>query len=110
MTSQPHSRWRSTLLTTLALVASVVCGGGSVARAGTFPSLPNRWLLVGAYQDSSNIPHLDVRCVGSFGPRPDSLRRQARTLSLRFLRDRRAEVRPDFGGYRIYRMVGTSFA
>jgi hypothetical protein len=28
-------------------------------------------------------------------------------LSLRFLRDRTAEMRPDFGGYRVYRMINT---
>src|SRR5262249_945749 len=44
------------------------------------------------------------RCVGSFGPRPDSSRRESRALTLRFMRDRVTELRPDFGGYRIYRM------
>jgi hypothetical protein len=44
--------------------------------------------------------------VGFFqGPLPDSLAARSRTLTLRWLRDRVAETRPDFGGYRIYRMV-----
>jgi hypothetical protein len=107
MTSQPRSHIGSILLATLVFVTSVAAGGRSVARADGFPRLSS-WVLVGAYQDSSNIGNEYLRCVGSFGPRPDSLRRQPRTLSVRWLRDRRAEARPDFGGYRLYRMVNTS--
>jgi hypothetical protein len=40
-------------------------------------------------------------------PRPDSVRQQPRTITVRFLRDRLAELRPDFGGYRIYRGTGS---
>jgi hypothetical protein len=68
-----------------------------------FPRIP-AWALSGAYQDSSLVA--SRRCVGSFqGPLPDSLATRGRTISLRFLRDRVAEARPDFGGYRIYRVV-----
>jgi hypothetical protein len=64
------------------------------------------WTNVGAWQDSSTI--FPFRCVGSFqGPRPDSVRRESKALTLRFLRDRATEARPDFGGYRIYRMTNT---
>jgi hypothetical protein len=103
------SRWSSrfTFVLTLALAASVMLGGRSPSRASSFPVIPARWVDVGAYQDSSNIGTQSNRCVGSFlGPRPDSLRRESRALSLRWLRDRAAEARIDFGGYRIYRMVG----
>jgi hypothetical protein len=45
------------------------------------------------------------RCPGLFkGPPRDTVRTQPRTITLRFLRDRVAEARPDFGGYRIYRV------
>jgi hypothetical protein len=70
--------------------------------ASNFPDIPV-WLNVGAWQDSSTI--FPFRCVGSFqGPLPDSVRRTSRSLTVRFLRDRATEIRPDFGGYRIYRM------
>ena len=67
-----------------------------------FPKIP-LCAFPGAYQDSSLIRPL--RCVGQFqGPLPDSVRRQARTITVRFLRDRAAEARPEFGGYRLYRV------
>ncbi len=65
----------------------------------------------GHFQDYSQVePYSDPEkypaCVGvSLGPLPDSIRRDARTVSLRFKRDRRAEARRDFGGYRIYRVT-----
>jgi hypothetical protein len=72
--------------------------------ASNFPDIPV-WVNVGAWQDSSQVPGLSFRCVGSFqGPLPDSVRRESKNLSVRFLRDRATEIRPDFGGYRIYRM------
>ena len=71
--------------------------------ASHFPDIPV-WSIAGGFQDSSRF--FPNRCVGVFqGPGPDSLRVEERTLSVRFLRDRRAEARPDFGGYRIYRMT-----
>lgn len=99
-------RWQSTLALTLtlALAASVMLGGHSPARASVFPKI-GAWVDVGAYQDSSNIGSQGNRCIGTFGMRPDSLRRQSRALSFRWLRDRKAEARVDFGGYRIYRVV-----
>lgn len=68
-----------------------------------FPTIPV-CAFPGAYQDSSLIrPN---RCVGAFqAPLPDSVRQQSRTITVRFLRDRRVESLPTFGGYRIYRMV-----
>lgn len=100
----PRRQSALALTLTLALVAGVVLGGHSPVRASTFPKI-DAWVDVGAYQDSSNLGTQSNRCVGTFGPRPDSLRRQARSLSVRWLRDRRAEARVDFGGYRIYRIV-----
>ena len=70
--------------------------------ASNFPDVPV-WVNVGAWQDSSSI--FPFKCVGAFqGPLPDSVRRESRNLTVRFLRDRATEVRSDFGGYRIYRM------
>src|SRR5262249_19019482 len=66
------------------------------------PDIPV-WQLVGAWQD--NTLQFPTKCSGSLAPRPDSLRNQPRTLTVRFARDRRTEIRPDFGGYRIYRMT-----
>jgi hypothetical protein len=68
-----------------------------------FPAIPV-CAFVGAYQDSSHI--IPARCSGAFrAPLADSVRLDSRTITVRFLRDRRAEARPDFGGYRIYRMT-----
>ena len=74
------------------------------AQSG-FPRIPV-WAISGAFRDSSYfIPQL---CVGGFRGLPaESVVARPRTISLRFLRDRRAEARADFGGYRIYRVVGT---
>ncbi len=62
------------------------------------------WAFPGAWQD--NTARFPTRCVGDLHPRPDSVRVQPRTTTVRFLRDRRAEARPDFGGYRVYRVTG----
>jgi len=71
--------------------------------ASQFPDIPV-WAEAGAWQDSSLIDR--TRCVGSFqGPLAESLAVRARAVTVRFLRDRRAEARPDFGGYRVYRMT-----
>lgn len=68
-----------------------------------FPAIPI-CAFVGAYQDSSLI--IPQACSGQFaGPLADSVRLDSRTITVRFLRDRRAESRKDFGGYRIYRMT-----
>jgi len=84
------------------LIVCTVLGSAPARAASNFPDIPV-WLNVGAWQDSSSI--YPFRCVGSFqGPKPDSVLRQSRSLTLRFLRNRATEVRPDFGGYRIYRM------
>jgi hypothetical protein len=44
--------------------------------------------------------------AGGFCPTcPDTIVERPRTITLRFLRDRRGEARRDFGGYRIYRVT-----
>ena len=97
----------SITLTALALVAGAGVGGRVSAQgASPFPSI-RAWAFPGSWQDSTLIS--PTRCAGSFqGPLADSVRQQPRSLTLRFLRDRRAEARPDFGGYRIYRMTATT--
>lgn len=94
-------------LSALALVAGAGVGARVSAQgASPFPSI-RAWAFPGAWQDSTLIN--PTRCAGSFkGPLADSVRQQPRSLTLRFLRDRRAEARPDFGGYRIYRMTATT--
>lgn len=93
-------------LPALALVAGA--GFWSPAHAqgpDGFPRIPV-WAFPGAFQDSSLVrPN---RCIGLFqGPLPDSIAQRPRTATVRFLRDRKAEARRDFGGYRIYRMTNT---
>src|SRR5437773_2728626 len=80
-----------------------VLGSGPARAASNFPDIPV-WSIAGAWQDSSHV--FPFRCVGSFqGPMPDSILRESGELTVRFLRDRATEARPDFGGYRIYRMT-----
>ncbi|MCC6652127.1 MAG: T9SS type A sorting domain-containing protein [Candidatus Eisenbacteria bacterium] len=96
-----------TLVVALALVAGALTGpSSSRAAASDFPSIKS-WAIAGAFQDSSSLPGMFVYCVGALGVRPDSIRVESRAASLRFLRDRVAESRPDFGGYRIYRMINS---
>jgi hypothetical protein len=106
------NRFLAVVLLALALTAGA--GSWDIVCAQTptgFPRIPV-WAYPGAYQDSSVArPN---RCVGSFqGPMPDSIAERPRTVTVRFKRDRVAEARRDFGGYRIYRMTDlpdTSFA
>jgi|SRR5580765_624326 len=89
------------------LIAFGVLGFAPARAASNFPDIPV-WINVGAWKDSSTIAGLEYRCIGSFqGPLPDSVHRQSTTLSVRFMRDRATEARPDFGGYRVYRMQNT---
>jgi len=100
------------VITLLALGLTAGAGILSPARAQTGETLRDYWHIPvwvqpGAWQDSTVL--FPNRCGGSFqGPLPDSLRSQARTLTVRFLRNRRIEARPDFGGYRIYRVTGVA--
>jgi hypothetical protein len=110
------SRFGGTSFAALLLALAFTAGAGLWnplhAQVPTgFPRIPV-WAFPGAYQDSSLVrPN---RCIGLFqGPLPDSIAERPRTVTVRFLRDRRAEARSDFGGYRVYRMTNlpdTSFA
>src|SRR5437667_12489591 len=91
------------LFFTLAL--ALAAGAGHVQTVTAQPGFPHIavWAFPGAWQDSTLL--FPRRCVGAFtGPMRDSIRLQGRTLTVRFRRDPQAELRPDFGGYRIYRL------
>jgi len=98
------------VLLLLALALGAGAGSASVAHAQSgetpqqFWHIPV-WAMPGAWQDDTAL--YPKRCVGSLAPRPDSLVRRARTVTVRFLRNRRAEARPEFGGYRVYRCTNT---
>lgn len=105
----PRRPRRSSSFLAFALPALALLGLAGIASparaAANFPDIPI-WSMAGAWQDSS---HTNVfLCPGLFhGPGPDSLVARERAVTVRFMRDRRAEARPDFGGYRLYRMVNT---
>jgi hypothetical protein len=94
------------------LALALVAGAGSLPAAHAqsaetprqFWSIPV-WAQAGAWQDNTAL--YPKRCVGSLEPRSDSLVQKSRTVTVRFLRNRRVEARPDFGGYRIYRCTNT---
>ena len=99
-------RFRTPKFRILALALALTAGAGaSVARAQQpgFPHIP-LWAYAGAFQDSTVFnPFV---CAGTLHPRADSVRSQPRTITLRWHRDRLAEARPDFAGYRIWRVTG----
>ena len=105
---------RNRLIPVLVLLAlAFVAGAGSLSVCARAAETPQQywhipvWVMPGAWQDSTTL--FPNRCGGLFhGPRPDSLREQGRTVTLRFLRNRRIEASPDFGGYRIYRSTNSS--
>lgn len=101
--TREQSSW-SPLLTAVVLALALVAGAGPAsAQSSGFPSIPV-WSIAGGWNDSSQV--FPNRCIGAFrGPLPDSIAERARTVTVRFLRDRLAEARPDFGGYRLYRMT-----
>ena len=89
----------------LVMVLASLAAVAPARAASSFPDIPI-WSEAGAWQDSSLVSR--NRCVGTFkAPLADSLANRARSITVRFLRDRRAEARPDFGGYRIYRMTSS---
>jgi hypothetical protein len=93
-------------VTALALVAGAPAP--SRAQVHCFPDSVMAFPRIGVcafpgiYQDASVSDPL--YCIsGSTSPFADSIQHVARAISVRFKRDRLAEARPDFGGYRIYR-------
>jgi hypothetical protein len=95
---------RFPIAATLAL--AVLAGAGfrspAAAQAPGFPRIPI-WSYPYAFQDAYHGRFSRNLCPGSLPERSDSLRVEPRTVTVRFLRDRFAEARADFGGYRIYR-------
>jgi len=74
----------------------------ALARSAGFPHIPV-WATPYGFEDGSHFK--PDTCVGRLTPPADSLISRPRTVTIRFLRDRRAEARPDFGGYRVWRVV-----
>ena len=115
MTRHTGRNHLTTVLFLLALALVAGAGSSSTARAGSVEQTRDYWhipvwAMPGAWQDSTVL--FPRRCGGIFKgpledpatPGPDSLRRQPRTVTVRFLRNRQIEARPDFGGYRVYRV------
>ncbi len=107
--TQNVGRRRTFLLLSLVATAFAVAAGVAPARAqGETPRqywhIPV-WAQPGAWQDNTAL--FPLRCGGLLAAVPDSIREQARTVTVRFLRNRRIEASPEFGGYRIYRVAGT---
>ena len=104
---RPFTLFRGRLLClALVLVTGATARDAAAVNDPADPALTHIpiWAFPGAYHDSTRID--SSRCVGSFGgPLTDSIRNVPRTITVRFLRNRVAEKRPDFGGYRIYRMT-----
>jgi hypothetical protein len=100
------SHWRPRLrhaaVTWLLLAAAF--GAPATARAAGFPHIPV-WAMPRGFEDGSHFK--PDSCVGLLTPPADSLIARPRTITVRFLRDRRAEARPDFGGYRVWRAVNS---
>ncbi len=94
----------SVRLTVAVLVVAAALGAarGAGAQIAGFPRIP-MWAFPGAWQDYTH--QFPSRCGGELAVRPDSVRAQARTITVRWLRSRTAEARSDFGGYRIYRIT-----
>jgi hypothetical protein len=101
MIRSPQRRFGALIL---ALTLAVGAGPTTAAHAqSNFPRIPV-WAYPGAYQDSSLVR--PGRCIGLFkGPLADSVAMRPRTITVRFKRDRVAEARRDFAGYRVYRMT-----
>jgi hypothetical protein len=81
-------------LTLCGLALALVAGAGRPDPAGAQPGFPRipTWSFAGGFRQTTGA---------------DSIVRVSRKATFRFLRDRRAEARPDFGGYRIYRVTNT---
>ena len=74
----------------MTIVASVALIGGARAATSAFPRIPV-WSFAGGFCPT---------CADTIVERP-------RAITVRFLRDRYAEARSDFGGYRIYRVTNS---
>ena len=112
MTRKAGRELSTSVLVLLAL--ALVAGAGSLSTAHAGPASSTQstetpsefwhipvWAMPGAWQD--NTAARPTICAGRLEPRVDSLAQKPRTVTVRFLRSRRVEARPDFGGYRVYR-------
>ena len=106
----PFAKWISRSFVAFVLAVPALGAGAAspvaASQPSAFPSI-RVWSLTGAFEDGSAEARLNNLCQGLIPVPADSLRLSARALTVRFLRDRTAESRPDFGGYRIYRMINT---
>ena len=98
--SAPRRAWAVAASLLLAAAIGLPCA----PRAAGFPHIPV-WAVPRGFEDGSHFK--PDSCVGVLTPPADSLKARARTVTIRFLRDRRAEARPDFGGYRVWRAVNS---
>lgn len=76
------------MIAALAILAGAAAAPEARAQSSAFPRIAT-WSFAGGF------------CATC----PDSIVERPRTVTLRFLRDRRAEARFNFGGYRIYRVT-----
>ena len=106
----------SSLVLALAITAGAATGSRALAQSqeparcafsDTLPEFPRIEVcaFAGAYRDSSSIGRPRACWRHYQSAPPDSIQERPRTITVRFRRDRRIEARPDFGGYRIYRVV-----
>ena len=104
---------RNHLIPVLVLLAlALVAGAGSLSAAHAQPAETPQgfwhipvWVQPGTWQDNTAL--FPRRCSGSLEPRSDSLAQKPRTMTVRFLRSRRVEALPGFGGYRVYRCTNS---
>ena len=96
-------RWQAGAAAALLLLTAMI-GWPAASRASGFPHIPV-WAVARGFEDGSHFK--PDSCVGVLTPPADSLIARGRTVTIRFLRDRRAEARPDFGGYRVWRAVNS---
>lgn len=96
------------VLLALALVAGGVSMSAAHAQSAETPRefwhIPV-WAKPGAWQDDTAL--FPKRCVRNLAPGTDSLGQKPRMVTVRFLRSRRVEAQPDFGGYRVYRCTSS---
>ena len=101
--TEASMRWRTWAAAALLLLTAAI-GWPAASRASGFPHIPV-WAVARGFEDGSHFK--PDSCVGVLTPPADSLIARARTVTIRFLRDRRAEARPDFGGYHVWRAVNS---
>ncbi len=121
MTRSPNGRRITPALLLLALALAAGAGSASAATPGRLAASASRdslvrfwhipvWAFPGSIRDSTvfglnadgTTCGYQLKLSGS-----DTIANRPSTVTVRWLRNRRAEARPDFGGYRIYRVVNS---